>query len=76
MRAYEPTIEELKRKYDTSLKDKALIKLERDRLKVKVKQLEDDLAAATQVYTAHLIGLNFSHVYLISHLHTFTFSKC
>ena len=57
MRAYEPTIEELKRKYDTSLKDKALIKLERDRLKLKVKQLEDDLAAATQVYAAYLMNL-------------------
>ena len=43
LRAYEPTIDELKRKYDTALKDKALIKLERDRLKLKVKQLEEDV---------------------------------
>ena len=43
LRAYEPAIDELKRKYDTSLKDKALIKLERDRLKLKVKQLEEDV---------------------------------
>ena len=43
LRAYEPTIDELKRKYDTTLKDKALMKLERDRLKLKVKQLEEDI---------------------------------
>ncbi len=43
LRAYEPTIEELRRKHDTSLKDKALLKLERDRLKLKVKQLEEDV---------------------------------
>jgi len=48
LRAYEPTIDELKRKHDASMKDKTLIRLERDRLKVRVKALEDELQALQQ----------------------------
>ncbi len=44
LRSYEPTIEELRRKNDLVMKEKMLIKLERDRLKAKVKVLEEQVA--------------------------------
>lgn len=46
MRSYEPTIEELKRRLETAMKEKMLIKLERDRLKARAKVLEDQVAAS------------------------------
>jgi WD40 repeat protein len=49
LRSYEPTIDELKRKYDSSLKDKTLIRLERDRLKLRLKVVEEELTAAQQL---------------------------
>eukprot|EP01037_Dinobryon_pediforme_P033290 gene33290-38657_t len=48
MRSYEPAIEELKRRHEVALKEKMLIRLERDRIKARVKALEDQVAALTQ----------------------------
>lgn len=47
-RSYEPLIEELKSKHQLAIKEKMLTKLERDRLKARVKVLEDQLQAITQ----------------------------
>lgn len=44
MRSYEPAIEELKRRHETAMKEKMLIRLERDRLRTRVKTLEDQVA--------------------------------
>jgi sperm-associated antigen 16 protein len=44
LRSYEPMIEELRVKHSAALKEKMLIKLERDRLKAKVKALEEQVA--------------------------------
>lgn len=41
--AYEPTIKELKERYEAVMKDKMLVKLERDRMKAKVDALERQL---------------------------------
>ena len=43
MRSYEPTIEELKRRHEIAMKEKMLMKLERDRLKTRVKVLEEQV---------------------------------
>jgi WD40 repeat protein len=43
--AYEPTIAELKDKYEAAMKEKMLMRLERDRTKAKTKALEAQLAA-------------------------------
>jgi WD40 repeat protein len=43
LRSYEPVIEELKKRHEVALKEKMLIKLERDRLKTRVKALEDQI---------------------------------
>jgi sperm-associated antigen 16 protein len=48
MRSYEPAIEELKRRHETAMKEKMLIRLERDRLKARVKALEEQVLAFTQ----------------------------
>lgn len=48
MRSYEPAIEELKRRHETAMKEKMLIRLERDRLRVRVKALEEQVAALQQ----------------------------
>jgi WD40 repeat protein len=48
MRSYEPAIEELKRRHEVALKEKMLIRLERDRIKARVKVLEDQVAALSQ----------------------------
>lgn len=42
--AYEPTIAELKDKYESAMKEKMLMRLERDRIRSKVKALESQLA--------------------------------
>ena len=44
LRSYEPTIEELKRRHEVAMKEKMLIRLERDRLKAKVTALEQQIA--------------------------------
>ena len=44
MRSYEPTIEELKRRHEIAMKEKMLIKLERDRLRTRVKLLDEQVA--------------------------------
>ena len=44
LRSYEPVIEELKAKHGAAMKEKMLIKLERDRLKARVKVLEEQVA--------------------------------
>ena len=44
MRSYEPAIDELKRRHETAMKEKMLIRLERDRLKTRVKALEEQVA--------------------------------
>ena len=41
---YEPTITELKRKYEMAMKEKMLMRLERDRLLAKVEAFESDAA--------------------------------
>lgn len=48
MRSYEPTIEELKRRYDVAMKEKMLIRLERDRLKARVNVLEEQVASLSK----------------------------
>lgn len=48
MRSYEPAIEELKRRHEVALKEKMLIRLERDRIKARVKVLEDQVTALSQ----------------------------
>jgi len=40
---YEPTLNELKKKYETAMKDKMLIRLDRDKLKAKVSALEEQI---------------------------------
>lgn len=44
LRSYEPTIEELKKRHESAMKEKMMIKLERDRLKTRVKVLEETVA--------------------------------
>jgi hypothetical protein len=44
MRSYEPAIEEIKRRHGVAMKEKMLIRLERDRIKTRVKSLEEQLA--------------------------------
>lgn len=44
LRSYEPTIEELKKRHESAMKEKMLVKLERDRLKSRVKVLEEQVA--------------------------------
>jgi hypothetical protein len=48
IRSYEPMIEELKAKHAIALKEKMLTKLERDRMKARIKILEDQLESLTQ----------------------------
>lgn len=48
LRSYEPAIEEMKKRHEAAMKEKMLIKLERDRLKTKVKTLEDQITALSQ----------------------------
>eukprot|EP01038_Epipyxis_sp_PR26KG_P004382 gene4382-6197_t len=48
MRSYEPAIEELKRRHEVLIKDRMLVRLERDRLKARVKVLEDQVAQLTK----------------------------
>lgn len=43
LRSYEPMIEELKRKKEVTMKEKMLITLERDRLRLRIKDLEEQL---------------------------------
>jgi sperm-associated antigen 16 protein len=43
LRSYEPTIEELKRRHEVAMKEKMMIRLERDRLKARVKVLEEQV---------------------------------
>lgn len=45
-KAYEPTLNELQRKYQVAMKERMLTKLERDRLKAKLAGLEAQLAAS------------------------------
>lgn len=48
MRSYEPAIDELKRRHETAMKEKMLTKLERDRLRTRVKVLEQQVQAISQ----------------------------
>lgn len=43
MKSYEPTIDELKHRYETMIKEKSLAKIENDRLKNRIKGLEEQL---------------------------------
>jgi hypothetical protein len=63
MRSYEPTIEELKRRHEIAMKEKMLMKLERDRLASAVGGLEAQLRQArfenkkgTMLHVAQVIG--------------------
>lgn len=44
MESYEPTLEELKKRYETTIKEKSVVKIERDRLKGRVATLEEQIA--------------------------------
>lgn len=44
MKLYEPQIEDLKRRYDVAMKEKMMMKLERDKMKAKVESLEQVIA--------------------------------
>jgi regulator of replication initiation timing len=44
LRSYEPVIDELKRKHEVAMKEKMLISLERDRLRLRIKSLEEQVA--------------------------------
>lgn len=46
--AYEPTIEELKAKYESAMKEKMLMRLERDRAASKMRSLEQQIRALQQ----------------------------
>lgn len=46
LRSYEPMIGELKRKHEAAMKEKMMISLERDRLRLKVKSLEEQIESA------------------------------
>jgi WD40 repeat protein len=48
LRSYEPAIEEQKRRYEVAMKEKMLIRLERDRLKARVKMLEEQVQQLQQ----------------------------
>lgn len=48
MRSYEPAIEELKKRHEAAIKEKMLVRLERDRLKARVKALEEQVLSLTQ----------------------------
>jgi len=43
LRSYEPTIEELKKRHESAMKEKMMVKLERDRLKSRVKVLDEQV---------------------------------
>jgi regulator of replication initiation timing len=43
LRSYEPVIEELKKRHESALKEKMLIRLERDRLSAKIKNMEEQI---------------------------------
>ena len=45
---YEPTITELKRKYELAMKEKMLVRLERDRLLAKVEAFEQEAALKSE----------------------------
>lgn len=47
MRSYEPAIEELKKRHEAAIKEKMLVRLERDRLKARVKALEEQVLTLT-----------------------------
>lgn len=48
LKSYEPTIEELQKRHEAAIKEKMLIRLERDRLKARVKVLEEQVASLLQ----------------------------
>lgn len=45
MRSYEPALEELKKRHEAAIKEKMLIRLERDRLRARVKALDEQVTA-------------------------------
>lgn len=49
LRSYEPTIDELKRRHEVAMKEKMMIRLERDRLKARVKVLEEQVECCYQI---------------------------
>ena len=49
LRSYEPMIQELKRKHESAMKEKMLISLERDRLRLRVKSFEESIDSIAQV---------------------------
>lgn len=52
---YEPTILELKRKYETAMKEKMLVTLDRDKVTQKLETAEATLRAASAGEAPHLI---------------------
>lgn len=49
LRSYEPMIQELKRKHELAMKEKMLISLERDRLRLKIKSFEESMESSTHM---------------------------
>ena len=58
--SYEPTLVELKRKYELAMKEKMLIRLERDRIKAKVQTLEDQVRSSKEVVSQIILPLMYS----------------
>lgn len=61
LRSYEPTIEELKKRHESAMKEKMLVKLERDRLKSRVKVLEEQVANLSGQPGAVRVDASASH---------------
>lgn len=60
---YEPTLRELRRKYEVAMKEKMLIRLERDRVKAKVEGLEGQVRFRS-LYNVYMPGmLLHKHIY-------------
>lgn len=48
MKSYDPAIEEIKKRYELAMKEKSMMRLERDKLKNRVKALEDQIQTLQQ----------------------------
>ena len=48
MKSYEPAIAEIRKRYEIAMKEKSLMRLERDKLKIRVKELEEQVQSLQQ----------------------------
>ena len=51
--AYEPTIQALKAKYESAMKEKMLMRIDRDKISVKLETMEEQLKSMQESYTTH-----------------------